>query len=59
MPFAIITRDKPGHAGVRASHQSAHKAYLDQHKIQATVEEVLRHLGRKGDGDGAGPRWAA
>jgi len=32
MPFAIITRDKPGHAEVRASHQSAHKAYLDQHR---------------------------
>ena len=32
MPFAIITRDKPGHTGVRASHQSAHKAYLDQHR---------------------------
>jgi hypothetical protein len=32
MPFAIITRDKPGHTEVRVSHQSAHKAYLDQHR---------------------------
>ena len=32
MPFAIITRDKPGSAGVREAHQTAHKAYLDEHK---------------------------
>ena len=32
MPFAIITRDKPGSAGVREAHQTAHKAYLDKHK---------------------------
>ncbi len=32
MPFAIITRDKPGSAGVRKAHQAAHKAYLDEHK---------------------------
>ena len=32
MPFAIITRDKPGHAHVRDAHQAAHKRYLDAHK---------------------------
>ncbi len=32
MPFAIITRDKPGHAHVREAHQTAHKAYLDRHR---------------------------
>ncbi len=32
MPFAIITRDKPGHAHIREAHQSAHKAYLDKHR---------------------------
>jgi uncharacterized protein YciI len=32
MPFAIITRDKPNHAHVRETHQSAHKKYLDDHK---------------------------
>ena len=32
MPFAIITKDKPGSAGVREAHQTAHKAYLDEHK---------------------------
>lgn len=31
MPFAIITRDKPGHAHVRETHQAAHKRYLDAH----------------------------
>ena len=32
MPFAIITRDKPGHAHLREMHQAAHKAYLDRHR---------------------------
>lgn len=32
MPFAIVTRDKDGHAHIRESHQSAHKRYLDEKK---------------------------
>ena len=32
MPFAIITKDKPGHADLRNQHQAAHKAYLDENK---------------------------
>ena len=32
MPFDIITREKPGSAVVREAHQTAHKAYLDEHK---------------------------
>ncbi len=31
MPFAIVTRDKPGHAHLRERHQSEHKRYLDAH----------------------------
>ena len=32
MPYAIITKDKPGFASVREAHQTAHKKYLDQNK---------------------------
>ncbi len=32
MPFAIVTKDKEGHAHVRDSYQGAHKRYLDDHK---------------------------
>lgn len=32
MPFAIVTKDKDGHAHVRDKFQSAHKRYLDENK---------------------------
>ena len=47
MPFAIITRDKPGHTDLRDQHQTAHKAYLDEHKA------ILLAAGAKLDDDGA------
>lgn len=31
MPYAIITRDKPGSAHLREKYQGAHKRYLDRH----------------------------
>ena len=47
MPFAIITRDKPGSEGVRQTHQAAHKAYLDKHR------KVLLAAGAMLDDDAA------
>ena len=32
MPFAIITKDKPDHAELRAAYQAEHKSYLDRNK---------------------------
>ena len=43
MPFAIITRDKDGHAHVRDSHQEAHKKYLDTHKHLLLAAGAMLH----------------
>ena len=47
MPFAIITRDKPGHSHLRDQNQAAHKAYLDDRKA------ILLAAGAMLDDDGA------
>ncbi len=48
MPFAIITRDKPGSAGLRERHQGAHKRYLDAHN-----DRLLLAAGAMLDDNGA------
>ncbi len=32
MPYAIITKDKPGSMAIRDAHQTTHKKYLDENK---------------------------
>lgn len=48
MPYAILTRDKEGHAHVRAEHRPEHLEYLDANR------EKLLAAGALIDDDGTG-----
>ena len=50
MPYAVITKDKPGHAHIRDAAQAEHKRYLDAH-----CGKLLLAAGAMLDDDGAHP----
>ncbi len=50
MPYAIQTKDKPGHGHLRAEHRSEHIAYLEANL------DILLAAGALIDDDGTGGR---